>query len=155
MRAQRVDVGRGRQRLTYQSSAALLSTCGSPGTTKVRRTGIWVAAVTERVAFFRQVQWCRPRGIKFLLRCPITFDLTRLIRERGHGMALVRRLGRAAYGPTMELQLQLTARYKNITHGAVGGTTVTLPMPLYCPSLSRRWGKFYLSNTSLLCSPLD
>lgn len=32
---------------TYQSNAALLSTCGSPGNTRVRRTGILVDANVE------------------------------------------------------------------------------------------------------------
>ena len=34
-------------------------------------------------------------------------------------MALVRKLGRVAYATALELQLQLAASYKDISHGAV------------------------------------
>ena len=41
-------------------------------------------------------------------------------------MALVRKLGRVAYAPTLELQLRLAARYRNIRHGAVSGRLLLL-----------------------------
>ena len=42
-------------------------------------------------------------------------------------MALVRKLGRVAYAPTLELQLQLAAKYKNISRGAVSRESLAVP----------------------------
>lgn len=39
-------------------------------------------------------------------------------------MALVRTLGKVAYGPTLELQLQLAAKYKSLSHGLVSRDSV-------------------------------
>ena len=36
----------------------------------------------------------------------------------------MRRLGKVAYGPTLELQFQLAAKYKNLSHGLVSRDSV-------------------------------